>query len=117
MFRLLDREHMTTLVAPGIDLWNLDAVWAARVEILTRLRGVGSANMPGTRVGGPWPAEWIILFERWTATGSDNQTGHHLSLATPDGAYQVQKLSGDQRRLRATVTAPNPRCRVWFELD
>jgi hypothetical protein len=117
MFRLLDRAHMTTLVTPPIDLWELDAVWAHRDEILTRLRGSGGLNMPGERVGGPWPAEWIMLFERWVATGSDAVPGHHLVLATPDGPYKVQVLAGTRRRVSATVTAPSDGCRVWFALD
>ena len=117
MFRLLDREHMTFLVTPGIDLWDLEAVWAERNDILARLRGEGSQNMPGAQVGGPWPAEWVTLFERWVATGSDTEAGHHLVLAKPDPPYKVRNLSGDRRRLTATVTAPTDGCRVWLELD
>ena len=59
LFRLLDRTHMRSLVTPGIDLWDLDTVWAAREAILTRLRGEGGLNMPGVpvdpRVGDPGP--------------------------------------------------------------
>lgn len=116
MFRLLDREHMTSLVTPSIDLWNVDRVWAEREDILTRLRGTGSHNMPGERVGGPWPVEWIALFERWIATGTDAQPGHRLALAKPDGPYKLQAQGGDRRRLSTTVTAPTDGCRVWFEL-
>lgn len=119
LFRLLDREHMMTLATPPIDLWDLDAVWAERDDILARLRGEGSENMPGVQVGGPWPAEWVTLFQRWVDTGSDAEPGHHLVLAKPDGPYKVRTLSGsgDRRRLTATVTAPTDACRVWFELD
>ncbi len=117
LFRLLDRAHMLSQVAPGIDLWDLDTVWTAREAILTRLRGEGSQNMPGLPVGGPWPAEWIALFERWIATGSDTAPGHHLVLAKPDRAYELKNLGGDRRRLSAMVTAPTEGCRVWFELD
>lgn len=94
MFRLLDREHMTTLVTPPIDLWNLDAVWAERDDILMRLRGEGSQNMPGTQVGGPWPDEWIALFERWVATGSDTEPGHHLQLAKPEARTGFGRSAG-----------------------
>ncbi|MDQ4032331.1 MAG: hypothetical protein M3332_08715 [Actinomycetota bacterium] len=117
MFRLLDREHMMTLATPPIDLWDLDAVWAERGDILARVRGEGSQNMPGVQVGGPWPPEWVTLFERWLATGSDVEPGHHLVLAKPDGPYKVRTLSGNRRRLTATVIAPTDGCRVWFELD
>ena len=55
MFRLLEREHMTTLLTPGIDLWDLDAVWAKRNLILGRLRAEGPQTMPGAQVGGHGP--------------------------------------------------------------
>ena len=116
MFRLLEREHMTTLATPGIDLWDLDAVWAKRNLILEHLRAEGLQNMPGVPVGGPWPAEWITLFERWAATGSDAEPGHHLLLAKPDGPYQVRTFR-NWWQLTATVTAPTGGCRVWFGLD
>src|SRR5918997_654991 len=89
LVRLLDRAHMLSLVTPGIDLWDLDTVWAAREEILTRLRGEGGLNMPGLPVGGPWPAEWIALFERWIATGSDTAPGHHLAVTTGRRDYTL----------------------------
>jgi len=114
MFRLLDREHMSKWV-PLIDLWDLDAVWARRNEILTRVSDVG--DMPGVRYGGPWPAEWIALFERWIATGSATEPGHHLVIAKPDGPYRVQAVSGEKRRLTAAVTAPTERCRAWFDCN
>lgn len=117
MFRLLDHEHMMTLVTQPIDLWNLDAVWGKRDDILQRLRGEDDENMPGLEVGGPWPTEWVTLFERWVATGSGAEPGHHLVLAKPDGPYRVKTLSGGRRRLEVTVTAPTDGCRVWFELD
>src|SRR5258708_29943728 len=106
MFRLLEREHMTTLVTPGIDLWDLDAVWAKRNLILEHLRAEGLQNMPGVPVAGPWPAEWITLFERWAATGSDAAPGHHLVLAKPRGPYAVRTLTWVPRRLAPTGTRP-----------
>ena len=80
MFRLLDREHMLTFVEPGFDLWELERVWEMRNDILVRLRGEGSQNMPGAAVGGPWPPEWIDLFERWTQNPTADDIGHHLVL-------------------------------------
>lgn len=114
MIRLLDREHMRTWVQVA-DLWDLDAVWALRDNILTRVRDVG--DMPGSRYGGPWPNEWVSLFERWVATGTDTQPGHHLLRGTPAGDYRVQSLGGGKRRLTVAVTAPSEGCRIWFELD
>jgi hypothetical protein len=114
MVRLLDREHMSKF-AQLFDLWDLNAVWAQRNEILTRVRDVG--DMPGNRYGGPWPTEWIALFERWVATGSDTEPGHHLLLAKPDGDYHVQAIGGEKRRLTAAVTAPSTGCRAWFDCN
>jgi hypothetical protein len=117
MFRLLDREHMLTFVEPGFDLWKLERVWEMRNDILVRLRGEGAQTMPGPAVGGPWPTEWIDLFERWTQSPTAEDIGHHLVLAQPDGPYQLQPASGDKRRLRAKVIAPSAGCRAWFALD
>jgi hypothetical protein len=83
MFRLLDREHMLTHVEAGFDLWELERVWEMRNDILVRLRREGGGNMPGVAVGGPWPAEWIDLFERWMQNPNADDIGHHLVLAEP----------------------------------
>lgn len=117
MFRLLDREHMQTLVEPPLDLWELEKVWEMRNDILVRLRDEGLRNMPGLKVGGPWPEEWIALFERWTQNPTPDDIGHHLVLAQPDGPYQLQPAPGDKRLLSAKVIAPTPGCHTWFELD
>ena len=114
MFRLLDREHMLAFV--GFDLWELERVWEMRNDILVRLRGEESRNMPGLPVGGPWPAEWIDLFERWMQNPTADDIGHHLVLAQPGGQYELQP-AGDKRRLSAQVIAPSAGCRAWFSLD
>jgi len=114
MIRLLDREHMNSLVHIA-DLWDLESVWALRDDILTRVRDVG--DMPGSRYGGPWPEEWIALFERWITTGTDTEPGHHLLPGVPAGDYRIQPLGGGKRRLTVAVTAPSDGCRAWFELD
>ena len=111
MFRLLDREHMSNT----FDLWNLDEVWTMRNDILAHVGAI--ADMPGDRFGGPWPSEWVALFERWMATGAETDMGHHLVLAKPDGPYKVEAVSAEKRRLTATVTAPTDGCRAWFECD
>jgi hypothetical protein len=114
MLRLLDREHMAK-VHGSLDLWDLDAVWQQRAEILERVSATETTTMPPERYGGPWPAEWVNLFERWLATGSDTEPGHHLLLAKPDGEYRVQSLGGDKRRLTVAATAPTEECRLWFD--
>ena len=112
MFRLLDHDHM----ARSFDLGDLDAVWKQRAAILTRTRD--DANMPGDRFGGPWPAEWFALFERWIATGGgDDEPGHHLVKVKPEDGYSIKSLGGEKRRLTAKVIAPTDGCRVWFELQ
>jgi hypothetical protein len=117
MFRLLDREHMLTLREPGFDLWELDRVWEMRNDILERLRGEGSHNMPGLAVGGPWPPELIDLFERWTQNPTADDIGHHLVLAQASGPFELEPVSADKRRLHAKVVAPSDGCHAWFALD
>jgi hypothetical protein len=117
MFRLLDRDHMLTFIEPGFDLWELERVWEMRNDILFRLRAEGLQNMPGLQVGGPWPPEWIDLFERWTQTPTEDGIGHHLVVAQPEGPYQLQPASGDKLRLSAKVMAPSETCSSWFALD
>ena len=114
MIRLLDREHMSKWVK-AFDLWDLSAVWENRLGILAKVRDV--QDMPGTRYGGPWPQEWIRLFERWVATGSDAVPGHHLQVAVPMGDYRIQVMGGEKRRVSVDVTVPSSGCRVWFDLE
>ncbi len=60
LFRARDRQSMRF----AFDLWSVDDVRTHAAAILTRLR-VGS--MP---CDGPWPKEWVEVFERWTKTGA-----------------------------------------------
>jgi hypothetical protein len=117
MFRLLDREHMLTFDQPGIDLWELKTVWEMRDGILARLRDEGLQMMPTQKTGGPWPDEWVALFERWARNPNADGVGHHLVPAQRDGPYQLQPLPANTRRLSARVIAPTDGCRAWFELD
>ena len=114
MFRQLDREHMAKWMGL-FDLWDLAAVWQHRHEILTRVRD--RQDMPGTRYGGPWPREWVQIFERWVDTGSNEEPGHHLTLATTQGDYQIQSVGSDKRRITVDVMAPTADCRAWFDLQ
>src|SRR5262245_4312005 len=68
MFRLLDRQHMLL----GMDLWDYDSVKTHSAQILIKLKGPGEPQlsvMPPARTGGPWPSEWISLFDRWIQGG------------------------------------------------
>jgi len=114
MFRLLDRDHMLRLIG-AFDLWDLGQVWERRHVILERIKN--RADMPGDRYGGPYPDEWIAVFERWMATGTDAEPGHHLVLATSHGAYQVQSLGGMKRRISVQVAVPFAGCHAWFDLQ
>jgi hypothetical protein len=113
MFRLLDHDHM----AAKFDLFDLEAVWKRRAAILAHLKANPPLMMPTKATAGPWPSEWIALFERWIATGTETQVGHHLELLAPDsGQYELVPSFGDKLDVIATVTTPSPGYQLWFEL-
>ena len=64
LFRQLDVSHMDRF----IDLTDYNDVRAQSGNILNRLRGTGRL-MPPKEDDGPWPEEWIALFERWIREG------------------------------------------------
>ena len=64
-FTPLDVEHMAPF---GIDLGTYEGVVANAPAIFIRLKD-SSRPMPPKTDGGPWPDEWIALFERWTNEG------------------------------------------------
>jgi hypothetical protein len=109
MFRLLDVVHMAPV---GVPLGDLNSVWTNRKAIFTN---VSNGSMP-LASGGPWPNEWVQLFQRWMATGSDTQVGHHLVLGKPDGKYNLSVVFGSCT-LSANVTPPSPGYQIWFNLD
>ncbi len=59
MFRDRDRTSMRF----AFDLWSYDEVRANAQGILERIK---AGTMP---CDGPWPAEWVDVFERWTLSG------------------------------------------------
>src|SRR4029453_12750486 len=62
-----DVAHMVPI---GIDLSSHDEVKANAAAILERLRAdPDDGMMPPAGSGGPWPEEWIALFERWINEG------------------------------------------------
>ena len=66
MFREIDVESMKTM----FDLTSYETVKQHSSEILLCLKGAeGRDVMPPTSTGGPWPEEWIALFERWMEEG------------------------------------------------
>jgi hypothetical protein len=68
LFRDLDVEHMAGLGPFSIDLTQHAVVKAKAKKILTRLKNEQDP-MPPVSDDGPWPDEWIALFERWIAEG------------------------------------------------
>ena len=67
MFTETDVAHMR---GAGIDLASYDDVKTKAATILKRLKGgPGLRQMPPQTATGPWPDEWIALFERWTTEG------------------------------------------------
>jgi len=109
LFRLLDREHMLE----QFDLWDIQSVWTNRAQILDAVSG---SRMPPMPKGGPWPAEFSELFQRWIATGTEAQIGHHLLVAPPQGTYTVG-VAGGQVSVSVKVAAPTHGCRAWFEMQ
>jgi hypothetical protein len=61
-----DIAHMKPL---GIDLSSHDDVRQNSAEILTTLKARDGTMMPPASADGPWPDEWIALFERWINEG------------------------------------------------
>jgi hypothetical protein len=65
LFRDKDVEHMSF----KFDLSKYDDVKANSARILQRLKATDDSMMPPADDGGPWPEEWISLFERWIGEG------------------------------------------------
>jgi len=114
MFRLVDRDHMMALSAgQRLDLFNYDQVvkraspepgHETEMPIFQRwIRG----HMPPANAGGPWPDEWIALFDRWVSGGFQR-----LAAVTADyGAG----LNGGMVALVASGQKPGIDDQVWFE--
>jgi hypothetical protein len=101
MMRASDREHMLS----AFDLWDYDAVVTHADDIARR----AAVDMPTAATGGPWPEEWVALFERWRATGFKR-------LALGSGAYALAAVN-DRMVLTATGTRPSAQHKVWLQLD
>jgi photosystem II stability/assembly factor-like uncharacterized protein len=69
MFQEIDVQHMAHVGPASIDLTNYETVKAKAPQILARLKDPDDP-MPPTADDGPWPGEWIALFERWIAEGT-----------------------------------------------
>ncbi|ESW63063.1 MULTISPECIES: hypothetical protein [Mesorhizobium] len=108
MFRVIDWAHMLPKrIGPDpIDLWNYDFVCAHAEEILVEL--TNATPMPTRMTGGPWPDEWIAVFERWTAEGCKK-----LTLAAGSN-YKLRQV-GPNLALSCNATLDDVSSRAWFD--
>ncbi len=105
MFRLLDRDHMLAIDANrAFDLHDYNAVVNHAKSILDHLK----SNMPTIPTGGPWPEEWIALFDRWIAAG-------YPRLEPITAGNPRAQTNGKIVILRADVQKTRPDDRIWFE--
>ena len=65
LFRQVDADSMHFM----FDLTKYDDVVANSRDILSCLKGEGRSRMPPVTQAGPWPNEWIALFNRWIDEG------------------------------------------------
>jgi hypothetical protein len=112
MFRTLDREHMLTYPDESrrFDLFDYTAVSSRADLILDALQVPPPHCMPFPEAGGPWPPEWIALFERWKKLGCpklDRGNGSNWKAVLADG---VVTLSG-------TVTKKSVLDETWIERE
>ena len=101
LFRLIDREHM----AWAFDLWDYSAVVQNADVILSRVR----QDMPPRSTGGPWPSEWVTLFERWMTSG-------YARLLLGQGTNYLLEKSGGVYTLSCEVEIPATGSRAWLEV-
>jgi len=114
LIRSLDREHMDF----AFNLWHYpDGAGADPIGrytlILNRLKSAApDVVMPPPNAGGPWPQEWVDLFERWLAAGAPR-----LSLAQVDPASASAKRQPGTSLvdLKINVTLPNSGYVAWME--
>jgi hypothetical protein len=114
LFRSLDREHMSF----AFNLWQYpegpgsDPITFFTL-ILNRLKASApDVVMPPPYAGGPWPTEWIDLFERWLAAGAPRL---ELALLDPSHLLAVREPGTLLVRLDASVILPSPGYVAWFE--
>jgi hypothetical protein len=117
MFRTLDREHMSALI---INLWKYNDAPPPQQQqfyqlILNRLKAPDpGVVMPPPDEGGPWPPEWLALFERWI-----NEGMHRLDRATADATrFRAARDPGTTSvTIDGAGTKPSAGHVVWIERD
>jgi hypothetical protein len=101
LFRLIDREHMKLF----FNLWDYDDLKKHAPQILPRLRN----GMPPASSGGPWPAEFIAVFQRWMDGGFPR-----LTLGT--GSQFLFTKSETSYHVECNVQAPNDTAQCWLDI-
>ncbi len=113
LFRPLDRRHMLF----KFDLYNYQNV----KDFADRIADRTAFDMPTFDRGGPWPTEWVDMFNRWAKGGADPKVGPppfaRLDLAT--GTYTAVRdtTNRDLVTVTASVVRPSPRSEIWFQED
>jgi hypothetical protein len=113
MFRTLDREHMSALL---INLWKYNDTPQQQQfyqRILNRLKAPDpGVVMPPPDEGGPWPPEWLALFERWI-----NEGMRRLDNATADATkFRAARDPGTTSvTIDGAGTKPSTGYVVWIE--
>lgn len=113
LFRILDRQHMRR-IQHGFDLWDYDAVKQAATAILSKVGGP-VPTMPTADSGGPWPSEWVAVFQRWKDSGF-----RRLSLGVGKN-YKLAKTAGLPRAVLSCKVdipdTPEGDSVAWLDLE
>jgi hypothetical protein len=102
LMRLIDRDNMIW----AFDLWDYDQAQCHADAILQRLQ----ADMPPAAYGGPWPAEWIAVFQRWKDEGF-----LRLDLGTVDANGYKATRDDTKVTLTGRGTTPTGGYRAWLD--
>lgn len=114
LIRSLDREHMDF----AFNLWNYPEGPGADpigqyTLILNRLKSTApDVVMPPPNAGGPWPKEWVDLFERWLTAGAPRLGLSQVDPASLSAARQPGTSLVD---LKVGITLPSSGHVAWIE--
>jgi hypothetical protein len=106
MFRLIDRDHMLWFA----DLHDYESVKTNAPDIGRLLRRDAPGFMPTPDFGGPWPEQWIQVFEAWVAGGYPR-----LNLAR--GTYDLVRVSDGSLLLNVSFSHVNGADTAWIERE
>jgi len=90
-------------------------------EFSDRIARRTAFDMPTIDHGGPWPTEWVDLFNRWVKGGDDPKVGPppfaRLDLAS--GTYTAVRDTTNRElvTVTASVVRPSPKSFIWLQED